>query len=52
MIKKNVISVMLAITANGSKLAPYLIFKAKQNGIIEKDLKMINMFYQKNSLYL
>ena len=33
------ISVILAIISNGSKLAPYLIFKAKQNGIIEKRLK-------------
>ena len=30
---------ILAFTANGSKLAPYLIFKGKQNGIIVKRLK-------------
>ena len=50
--KKCRISVILAITVNGSKLAPYLIFKAKQNGIIEKrlKLKMINIYYQKNVL--
>lgn len=33
------ISVILAITANRSKLASYLNFKAKPNGKIEKELK-------------
>ena len=44
------ISVILAITANGSKLAPYLIFKEKKMILLKKDLKMINMYYQKNVL--
>jgi len=38
-LEKCPISVILAITANGSKLASYLIFKAKPNGKIKKDLK-------------
>lgn len=33
------ISVLLIITADGGKLPPYIIFKAKCNGKIESDLK-------------
>lgn len=33
------ISVLLTITADGGKSPPYIIFKAKNNGKIENDLK-------------
>ena len=33
------LSVLLCITADGGKLPPYLIFKAKNDGKIEKELK-------------
>lgn len=37
------VSVILKITANGNKLPPFLIFKAKANGDIEKQLKILNI---------
>jgi len=37
--EKCYISVILTISANGHKLSPYLIFKGKINGDIEKKLK-------------
>ena len=37
------ISALLAISANRIKLPPYFIFKAKSNGEIEKNCKMMLM---------
>lgn len=33
------VSVLLTVTADGGKLSPYLIFKAKNQGLIEKNLQ-------------
>ena len=41
------ISVTLGIVADGSKLAPLIIFKGKAGGFIEKELTKKNMYYQK-----
>ena len=37
--EKCIVSVLLTITADGGKLAPYLIFKAKSGGRIENELQ-------------
>ena len=41
------ISVILCITADGEKLPPFLIFKAKEEGYIEKNLSELNLLKNK-----
>ena len=41
------ISVILCITADGEKLPPFLIFKAKEEGYIEKNLSELNLVKNK-----
>lgn len=45
------ITVLLTITADGGKLPPLLIFKAKRNGIIKNELKK-DYFALKNYAFL
>ena len=44
------VSVILSITADGNKLPPFLIFKAKEEGYREKKLSELNVVKNKNVL--
>ena len=47
--KKKHITCLLAITANGKKLKPLLIFKGLDNGLIEKKLNSIKVVKNKDT---
>ena len=50
--EKCIISLILCITADGEKLPPFLIFKAKEDGYIEKNLSELNLVKNKKCYIL